>query len=445
MQFKFKTLVFVTILLSAHSISLKAAEYSDFYQHFNDSTLRIDYIFAGDSDGVGIYVESESKQPGWYGRRKKLNKIPAIGNGSILILEPSTNDTLYHNTFSSLFQEWLVSREENEKPSAFQNSFLLPLPKHKSLIKLELRDNRKNLLKEMTHIYNPEDELIEIRGNHPAEYEYIHKGGDPRNAIDIAILPEGFTEAETDTFIYHAKRFTDEILSYEPFSSNKDKFNFVAVKIPSPESGVSIPLRKEWKNTTFGSHFSTFHSPRYLTVPKLHDMHRNLEGIPYEHILVIVNTDEYGGGGIYNSYQVASSDNPLTLPVTVHEFGHSFAGLADEYFYADEEDEFYPLDVEPWEANITTLVDFNSKWADLVDLSLPSPVIKNDSIGDRTSQMDNNYTIQDYPIALYEGGGYRLKGIYRPTFTCRMRDNKYPKFCPVCEKEILSFIEFYTQ
>ena len=409
-------LIFLVILTSIAFLPMKGKDI-DFSQNFQDSTLRVDLIFAGEPNGIGIFVDSETKQPGWYGRRHNLNKVPLKGNGSILILDPLTKDTLYLNTFSSLFQEWLITPEAGVKPMAFQNSFLLPLPKNEADIKLQLRDNRQKVLKEIKYRFNPNDELNSIRGSNPLSHKYIHRGGNPEDVIDVAIVAEGFTEAQMDSFLYHAERFTNEILSYEPFASNKDKFNFVAVNTPSMESNTSIPLKKVWKNTAFGSHFSTFHSPRYLTVPKLHEVHRSLEGIPYEHILIIVNTPQYGGGGIFNSYQVASSDNEFTLPVTVHEFGHSFAGLADEYCYEDEEDETYPLDLEPWEENITTLVDFSSKWEDM-----------------------KNPTSD---VGLYEGAGYRTKGIYRPTFTCRMRENKFPKFCPVCERTILKVIDFY--
>ena len=405
---------------------------NDFNQCFSDSTLRIDYIFAGGPDGVGIFKTAESKQPKWAGRRHNLKNAPIKGNGAILVLSKETKDTLYHNTFSSLFQEWLLTPEAKETPRSFQNSFLLPLPKDEVLIKLELRDNRQKIIKEITHPFYPNDELIEIRGEDPAPHQYLHKGGDPKEVIDIAIVAEGFQQSEMDSFIYHARRFSDEILSYEPFASNKEKFNFVAVKTPSQDHGVSIPLKKEWKNTAFNSHFSTFHSPRYLTVPELHKVHRQLEGIPYEHILIVVNTSEYGGGGIYNSYQVASANNPYTLPVSVHEFAHSFAGLADEYFYADEEDDFYPLDIEPWEPNITTLVDFDSKWKSSLPIQNPLPIFFNDTSSDRVEAINEEVAQIGTQIGLYEGGGYRTKGIYRPTRDCRMRDNKFPKFCEVC-------------
>lgn len=406
-------------------------EASDFSENFSDSTLRIDYIFAGGPEGSNIYVDSSSKQAGWAGRKNRLKETPAKGNGTIMVLEPETGDTLYMNSFSTLFQEWMITPEAMETPSSFENSLLLPLPKKDVDIFVELRDNHHQPFATLRHKFYKNDELTAVVGQNPLPHKYLHEGKGA-NVIDVAIVGEGFTVEEMDKFLEKAQIFTDEILSYEPFASNKDKFRFVAVETPSAESGVSIPLKNEWKNTRFDSHFSTFHSARYLTIPRVKRLHQSLEGIPYEHILVVVNTPQYGGGGIFNSYQVASSDNEFTLPVTVHEFGHSFAGLADEYFYAEEEDDTYPDGIEPWEQNITTLVDFDSKWKDKIPEGtlIPTPWSK---------ESDNQSG-----IGVYEGGGYRTKGVYRPTITCRMRDNFYPTFCPVCEATLQGVIDFYT-
>ncbi|MDE6632730.1 MAG: M64 family metallopeptidase, partial [Muribaculaceae bacterium] len=183
------------------------------------------------------------------------------------------------------------------------------------------------------------------------------------------------------------------------------------------------------------------------TTRRVWNLHRALEGIPYEHVLVLVNTPEYGGGGIFNNYQIATSDHKLTLPVAVHEFGHSFGGLADEYFYTEEEDDTYPLDIEPWQKNITTLVDFDSKWKDLLTPGVQIPTPWTDKGGNREDKMKNAAREQrgGVTVGVFEGGGYRAKGVYRPVETCRMRDNFNPTFCPVCERAIRKVIEFYTK
>lgn len=395
----------------------------DFNENFQDSTLRVDYIFGGGAGKpVQVLLERQSKSDGWAGRRINLKSLPYERNGTISVVDPMTKDTLYCNSFSSLFQEWLSTEEADSVSKGFENTFLVPLPKREADIVLMLRNNRHEPVAALTHRYSPADELVMRRGQKPLPHTYIHKGGEPEKAIDVAILAEGYTPEEMDSFLNHARMITDEMLSYTPYAENKDKFNFVAVMSPSKDSGVTIPLKEEWKDTAFGSHFSTFHSARYLTTPNLKSVHDALDGIPYEHVVILVNTDNYGGGGIFNSYLMTAARNKFVLPVSVHEFGHSFGGLADEYFYASEEGDDYPLDIEPWAPNITTLVDFSSKWEKMMPKD-----------GENSE------------IGLFEGGGYRSKGIYRPADTCRMRDNYHPTFCPVCQAALRNLIDFYTK
>lgn len=433
--------ILLAALLAGSSLAMDA---KDFNEIFCDSTLRIDYIFGGGPGGVKIMLNGQSKQNGWAGRRARLEKTPVAGNGTILVTDPVNGDTLYNNSFSSLFQEWICTPEAQKKDMAFENSFLVPMPKKEADIVVSIRNNRHEEIGRLKHRYLPDDELVALRGQEPMPHKYLYKGGDPKEAIDIAILAEGYALQQMDTFLSKAKVIADEILSYEPFASNKEKFNVVAVMTPSRESGVSIPLKKEWKDTALRSHFSTFYSSRYLTTPNVKKMHQLLEGIPYEHILVLVNTPAYGGGGIFNSYQIATSDHELTLPVAVHEFGHSFAGLADEYFYANEEDEQYPLDIEPWEPNITTLVNFKSKWEDMLTPDVQVPTPWKEEIKDKKKKSGKKDKNMKETVGVYEGGGYKSKGVYRPVVTCRMRDNFHPSFCPVCERAIQQMIDFYT-
>ena len=154
-------------------------------------------------------------------------------------------------------------------------------------------------------------------------------------------------------------------------------------------------------------------------------------GVPYEHIVILANTENYGGGGIYNSYLMSAAHNEKTRPVVVHEFGHSFAGLADEYYYDDQYETQYPADTEPWEPNLTTLVDFDRKWKDMLPRGTKIPT---------KPSKKNLYT----EVGVYEGGGYQSKGVYRPAQECRMKINEAPVFCPVCERAILRVINYYT-
>ncbi len=383
-----------------------------------EQTLRVDYMFSGTDKAAVISLDEMSCFDGWAGRRTNLKDVPVRGNGQICMTDAQSGDTLYRMSFSTLFQEWQTTEEATRVNKSFENVFLLPMPHEKAEVTVQLFDFYGNVAAQMKHGVDPKDVLIRKQTPTPAPHKYILTGGSPVDCIDVAIVAEGYTEEEMDRFYEDAKQAVIAILSHEPFGKYKDRFNFVAVGLPSQDSGVSVPSQGDWKNTALKAHFDTFYMDRYLTTLRLKNMHDKLCGIPYEHIIILANTYTYGGGGIYNSYTLTTAHHPAFEPVVVHEFGHSFAGLADEYFYDDQYVEFYYPGVEPWEQNITTLADFESKWKDMHDAG---------------------------QAELHEGAGYQSKGVYRPAYDCRMRTNRPDHFCPVCQRAITRIIEFYTR
>lgn len=423
-----KHILFLLCLIAV--ASTRAQVFAD---HFADKTLRVDYIFNGNASGQAICLDGLSALPTWAGRKHHLAELPLQGNGQIVMRNAASGKTIYTTSFSSLFQEWLETDEARNVTKGFENTFLLPYPLQPVEIEITLLDPRRNVRASMKHIVHPNDVLIEQKGNsHITPHKYLLHNDSPEKCIDVAILAEGYTLQEIQTFYEDADIACKSIFDHEPFKSMKKRFNVVAVASPSTDSGVSVPRLNEWKHTAFGSHFSTFYSDRYLTTSRVKAIHDALAGIPYEHIIILANTEEYGGGGIYNSYTLTTAHHPMFRPVVVHEFGHSFGGLADEYFYDnDVMTDTYPLDIEPWEQNISTQVDFAAKWKDMLSENtlVPTP-----------AEVSENY-----PTGVYEGGGYSAKGIFRPAENCRMRTNEYPAFCPVCQRALRRIIEFYTE
>ena len=380
-------------------------------------TLRVDYMFSGTDKSVEISLDEMSCFDGWAGRRVNMDKVPVRGNGQICMTDLQSGDTLYRMSFSSLFQEWQTTEEATKVRKSFENVFLLPMPEAKAKVKVELYDFWGNVVASLNHPVDPSDILIRQLAPTAPEHRYLLKSGCPEEKIDVVIVAEGYTEEEMDTFYADAQVAMDAILAHEPFGKYKENFNFVAVALPSKDSGVSVPGDGEWKDTALKAHFNTFYMDRYLTTLRLKNMHDKLCGVPYEHIVILANTDTYGGGGIYGSYTLTTAHHPAFKPVVVHEFGHSFAGLADEYYYDDQYVEYYYPGIEPWEQNITTLADFESKWKDMLESG---------------------------EAELLEGAGYQSKGVYRPSKDCRMHTNKPDCFCPVCQRAIGRIIEFYT-
>ncbi len=411
---------------------LPQANAQDFTDFFTDKTLRVDYLFTGDAQKQAICLRECATLPAWAGRRHHLAEVPLEGNGQITMRDKASGTVIYRTSFSSLFQEWLETDEAQSVAKGFENTFLLPFPLHPAEVEITLLTPRKEIRASLKHTVSPDDVLIRKKGtSHVTPHKYLLRNGAPERCIDVAILAEGYTADEMDIFYQDASAACESLFSHEPFKRLKKHFNVVAVASASEDSGVSVPRLDEWKRTAFSSHFSTFYSDRYLTTSNVQAVHDALAGIPYEHIIILANTDEYGGGGIYNAYTLTTAHHRLFAPVVVHEFGHSFGGLADEYFYDnDVMTDTYPLDVEPWEPNITTRVNFAAKWEDMLAPYTPVPTPERMS--------------EQYPVGVYEGGGYSAKGIYRPADNCRMRTNEYPAFCPVCQRALSRIIGFYT-
>ncbi len=415
-----RRLLFVILLMTAGKAFAQGSIAFDNY--FEDRTLRLDYVFAGNNREQHIFFEQAYVTPRWAGRRSRLADMPLRGNGQVMVKDPATGQLLYVHTFSTLFQEWQVTEEATKVQKAFETSYNVPFPKQPVDITVTLTNVHGQVVGQLTHTITPADILIRPIGDNGIPHRYIWSPDsvpDLTRCIDLAIVAEGYTEAETDKFYNDCQRAVDALFAHEPFTTLKSRFNVVAVAPTSLDGGASVPRQHQWSRTPVGTHYDTFYSDRYLMTQDIHRLYDVLSCVPFEHIIVLVNSSIYGGGGIYNQVLVSTSDHPTFRQVLVHEFGHSYAGLGDEYFYDDAYETSYPADTEPWEPNLTTKVDFEHKWADM----LPDPTGR---------------------VGLFEGGGYQSKGVWRPSKDCRMKTNEAELFCPVCDRAIRRITDFYT-
>lgn len=423
--------LFLALLLCLTTQNTRAQEFDTY---FRDKTLRVNFILGGTSDETNLYIQNLNSINKWYGRRNNLDKLPVEGNAQFELSDRKSGKVIYSNSLSTLFQEWQTYPEAKESRRSFENVILMPMPKDSAVLKIVLRNNHRKIVKTLVQDITPNDILIRETGLHPTPYNVLLPAKDTARCINIALLAEGYTTQEMDKFLSDAQTATEAIFSHEPFRKFKDRFNVIAVKSASAESGTSVPSKHIWKNTALGSNFDTFYSERYLTTLNMNRVHDWLAGTPYEHIIILVNTDVYGGGGILNFYNLGSTGHKYYKPVIVHEFGHSFAGLADEYAYESEPLELYPTDTEPWEPNITTLVSFKGKWENLIKKGTPVP----------TPESKKADVIKSR-IGLFQGAGYDTKNIYRGMQDCRMKTNTYPDFCTVCQNALEKLIRFYTE
>jgi hypothetical protein len=404
----------------------------DFNKYFRNESMRFDFLLGGNSNEEKVYPEQIKKEPYWAGSKKNLVDPFNYGNYRFRIFDLKSDSLLFSKGFSTLFEEWQSTAEAKEIDKTFYQSAIFPFPKRKIRLEIDSRQREGNFKTIYKTEIDPENYFILNETPEKFETFEVLINGTPENKVDIVILAEGYTAEEMEKFKEDAKRVTQYLFEEEPFKSEKEKFNVSAVLTPSLESGTDIPGENIYKNTRFNSTFYTFDVSRYLTTSDMKNILDAAAVVPYDHIYVLVNSDRYGGGGFYNFLSVCTADNSLTKEVFVHEFGHGFAGLGDEYYNSEVAyEDFYNLKVEPWEPNITTLVDFGSKWKSMVDESVEIPT-------PRSAKYNNT-------IGVFEGGGYMSKGIYSPFIDCRMKSNNAKGFCPVCAESIKKVIQYYSE
>ncbi|MBR8537762.1 peptidase M64 [Carboxylicivirga sediminis] len=422
------------IVISMFSIILLSAcvhAQTAFDTYFSSKSMRIDLVLAGNKSAQSAYLLEIIEEPNWGG--SQLNLIDELGYGEYryIISEASGNQLIYSRGFCTLFEEWRTTEEAKFINKAFFQTVTFPYPKDKVIFKLEERrkDGTYNTL--MTFEIDPEDP--NIRKEALPEYKVVKviDSGEPKHKVDFTFVAEGYQIDEMDKFIDDVKQMADYILEQEPYKSHRDKFNFWAVCSPSIDGGTDNPRKNKWVNTAVSSSFNTFYVDRYLETGDVRAIRNIAACAPYDHICVLVKSAKYGGGGIYNHFSIGTSDHPMAKEVMLHEIGHGFGGLADEYYTSDVAyQNFFDLKVEPWQPNITTLVNFKAKWQHLIKEDVPVP-----------TPFEKQYTNE---TGVFEGGGYVEKGVYRPAVNCRMKTNEAEGFCAACQEAIVKMIEFVT-
>lgn len=401
----------------------------DFGEHFTEGRLRIDLAFCGDSRRQDVYVKNLFKEKQWSGSPSSL--IDKMGYGDYFFELTENGSLIFSRGFCSLFGEWRTTDEAARMQRCMSQSLWMPFPKHRVHFVLYERIRKTGKFRPLMEFdIDPSDRHIISGYDNGFAVRTLQYKGAPSHKVDIAFVGEGYKESQIQKLRNDAGRFLHYIFSVEPYASRANDFNVWLVESFSADEGTDIPQDGIWKNTLLDSGFDTFYTDRYLTVTDQTKIASAVSGTNADAVIVLVNESKYGGAGIYGSYAMASSDNERSLPVVIHEFGHSFAGLGDEYYDSEVATEgFYPLDVEPWEPNLTTNVNFESKWKDMIEggTAVPTP----------------NEAEWAGKVGMFEGGGYMNSGCFRPYLDCRMKSNEPERFCPVCEKAIIKMIDFY--
>lgn len=401
--------------------------------YFTSKSLRIDFLLAGDCTYQKVFIDKYSEEPIWAGTRTNLIPTFEYGEYQFRAYDKASGTEIFRYGFSTLFMEWRSTLEAKSVPRAYPQVVTMPYPKN--TIEVEFFERNKADGKWVSMLKNtidPASMFISKEAKISYPRVKIVDGGASENKVDMVFVAEGYTKDQIAKFEKDVRFMVDYFFQREPYKSRKGDFNVWAVMSPSESVGPDNPGKSYWSRTPMASTFYTFGTDRYLTTSDYKAVRDVVWDVPTDAIFILTNTEVYGGGGIYNYYAMASSDNRYRGEVMIHEFGHSFAGLGDEYFDSETAyEDFYNLKVEPWEPNITTLVNFDAKWKKMLPAKTPIP-----------TPVD---IAQPRKLGVYEGGGYMSKGIYRPIDKCQMRVNTKDGFCPVCQQAISNAIDYFVK
>ena len=489
---KFLALLSLSLLFALPAIA--ATDLAHFEQYFEDTTLRIDYYHTGNSDEEIISLDQMWQQGIYAGSRTRLIDELNLGRYYHKVYDAKSGELLWSRGFDSYYGEWkTTSLAASGVRRTYHESALTPMPKAPIEFAIEVRGENYTLEEIFRVRIEPDSYLIR---EDPLDQDVIvieaAIGGDPHGCVDVAILGEGYTAAQEDEFRKDVAHFAQVMLDYEPYASYRDHFNIYGVLLPSQQSGCDEPSRGVHRKTALGCTFDSLGSERYLLTEDNRALRDVAAHVPYDALYVLVNHERYGGGGIYNLFNTFTSDNQFSDYVFLHEFGHHFAGLADEYYTSSTAyNDFYPRGFEPNERNITRLMDPSKpKWANLVTEGtfLPTPwrkaeydaadvayQMKRGAINDKIARLMRDgaseaeieaakaegeqlsKSHQDEvdawfaesafsgQVGAFEGAGYTSQGMYRSQLDCIMFTKGLKPFCAACRKGIVEVIERYRE
>lgn len=452
----------------------------DYNRFFLTSTIRVDYQHSGSKTTEHFALDAMYREGIWPGSRVNLVDTLNLGEYFVKVTDVQTGLLLYSRGYSTVFNEWQTTDEAASGiTKSFSESVRFPFPKRPVIVSIHRRNKAMIFEEKASFLIDPHDKALVNSEKRHAQYELVSlmDNGDPSTKVDILIVGDGYTRAEIDKFKSDAKHFNEAMFRTSPFKERKKDFNVRALCVISDESGIDIPDKDVWKKSAFEAQYFVFRSPRYILTTANKAFRDICSQAPYDFVNILVNDNRYGGGGIYQLYTTTYA-NELNQDqawqrdyVYVHEFGHSFGGLGDEYYSSSTGyNEFYPEGVEPWEPNVTRLLEPNKvKWQTFVSDGTNLPVDWNkasyDSLGTALGKLDRlatDYYAKREPIfnaqrkiltnpnlqkvvGAFEGAGYVSKGLYRPALDCRMFSLSLVDFDPVCRAAIEKQIDFYSR
>jgi hypothetical protein len=406
----------------------------EFDDYFTGGCLRVDLYHTGTAETEVYSLDELIREPYWAGNPKRLIDTMNLGGHMVRVYDLETNREIFSRGYCTLFGEWVTTDEAIDGfPRTFHESLLLPMPRRPVQIRIDRRDRKNVFRNTFDLVVDPEDYHVKTETRFSLfRTRRLEDNGSPAHKVDLVILADGYTKDELHKLRKDAERLMKVFFETEPFASRRKDFNVTLIESVSAESGVDDPRKGEYRDNLLGLSFNTFDLDRYMLSFANKTIRDVAAKVPYDLVMILANDEKYGGGGIFNLYSTCISDNEFDGYIWTHEFGHAFGGLGDEYYSSEVAyNEMYPRGVEPWEPNITALLDpEHVKWGELIDGDTPIPT-PDDSLHTGV-------------VGCFEGAGYSAEGLYRPYHTCRMFEKGLIEFCPVCRKALDDMIDFYT-
>ena len=458
------------------TMEVPAAKLS-FDNFFLDKTMRLDVFHTGNARDDHFAIDQVVSDGIWPGSKTQLIDPLEMGTCFFEILDRDTKVILYSRGYSSIFGEWQTTPEAEKTDGAFHESLRFPWPKKPVVVIVKKRNPENKFQEVWTTTIDPTSRQV-----NPADLTPSHKidvildNGPASKKLDLVILGDGYSVNEMEKFRNDVKRLTDVLLSAEPFKTRKSDLNIRAIETPGPGSGVNKPNPGVFKRSALSVSYGIFDSERYALTFDNKTIRNIASEVPYDFMIILINEKTYGGGGVYNLFNTVAVDNKFADYLMVHEFGHNLGGLADEYYTSSVSYEAQKITVEPWEPNVTALLDKDHlKWKSLVEPGTPIPTPWNkeafDEYGykiqkERDSLRHANvpepivedlfarqykkesqfFSAEKYAdkVGTFEGADYTQKGLYRPQLDCIMY-TRHMKYCKVCRKSLETVIDQYIQ
>ena len=465
----FRTLICACAFQAAFAGSVQAAT--------GPATLRVDYIHSGDAKSEHYALDRIVVEPlPWPGNPAQAVDKLNLGVNKVEVTDAKNGTLLYSRGFSTVFGEWRSTDEAGHVARAFQESVRFPKPEHPVHVRIYKRDDNNAFIPAWDVDIDPDaQEVVRKQGPAPAKVIPIHVSGPSKDKVDLLIVGDGYTKADMPKFVTDATRMSKHLFEVSPFREREKDFNVWAMAVSTQESGVSRPSTGKYHASALGARYDIFGSERYVLALDNRALREIAQYAPYEFIEILVNNETYGGGGIFGQFSTAAVGSDWANYLFVHEFGHHFAGLADEYYTSDVAYETGAPRIEPWEPNVTALKDpANLKWKDKVapGTPLPTPWPKKTFEDEahefqkhraelraanrpesemnalfRTELKRKNALFSPDPnrhvVGAFEGANYEATGYYRPEMQCIMF-NRSESFCSVCSAAISRIIDMYS-